>query len=463
VKKIYKAVFPVSFRLFIWRRIHDIRFLSSIPFNLNRKIFKTYKYKDHVSFDENSIKEFDSNIEFSNIKDLKSSFVSLNIPFKEGEFALYLSSKNGIEKIILGLSARYPHRIGLKLIKSQTLHSDGTPFYCGIDASKTSTKSIMTAVGSVYEKKIISNILSEHGVAPKTYDLIKLKSGNDIIFGMVVEHIDGEVVLGQKGSEFMERFFNILKAEGIQQLGGKSSGDFSAPNFGKNIIKNNSDFYYVDIQNFNLLIDNKSTIKLASNISNITHFGASNLIRSDRYSYQSVPGMDIKGKRDSEYRLHVINELLSRHNITLKNSHVLDVGCNLGLFVKYALICNAGWAVGLDMPDVAKTARSYMYRSGFTKFDILGVDLKSSSIFDQLPYKSYDFIFYMSIEGHIGFPEWLSKLSFEYFLYEGHEGESIKDITNKINFSKLKVRILEDLKSRDGDSLSRPILLCRRL
>lgn len=459
MKKIYKAVFPVSFRLFVWRRIHDIRFLSSIPFNLYRQIFTTYK--ENSSYGENSFRELDSSIKFSNIEDIKSSLEDLNISFKEGEFALYISNTSGIEKISSGLIDFYPHQIGLKLIKSQTLHPDGTPFYCGIDASNTSTKSIMNAVGSVNEKKIISNILSEYSVAPRTYDLIKLKSGQNIIFGMVVEHIDGEVVLGSMGIKFMEKFFKILKAEGIQQLGGKSSGDFSPPKFGKNIIKNNSDFYYVDIQNFNLIIDHNSNTKLASNINSTTHFGASNLIRSDRYSYQSVPGMDIKGKRDSEYRLHVINELLSRNNITLKNSQVLDVGCNLGLFVKFALMTNASWAVGLDMPDVAKTARNYMYRSGFTRFDILGVDLKSSSLLDQLPFKSFEFIFYMSIEGHIGFPEWLSKLSFEYFLYEGHEGESIKDITNKINLSKLKVTVLESLKSRDGDSLSRPILLCR--
>lgn len=75
----------------------------------------------------------------------------------------------------------------------------------------------------------------------------------------------------------------------------------------------------------------------------------------------------------------------------------------------------------------------------------------------------HDIGFYMSIEGHIGFPEWLSRLSFEYFLYEGHEGESIKGVTNKINVSKLKIKILENLKSRVGDSLARPILLFRRV
>ena len=92
------------------------------------------------------------------------------------------------------------------------MHSDGTPFYCGLNASKTATKIIMTAVGSVEEKKIISNLLSEHHVAPRVYDLIKLKSDNNVIFGMVVEHIEGEVVNGLEGEIFIEKFFNYFFA-----------------------------------------------------------------------------------------------------------------------------------------------------------------------------------------------------------------------------------------------------------
>ena len=149
IKKIYKSVLPVSVRELIWRRIHDIRFLSSIPSNLYRKIFNTYKYKGDISYGENSVKELNSSVKFSNIEDLRLSFVDLDISFREGEFALYVSNTGDIEKFLPGLKDRYPYRIGVKLIKSQSIHSDGTPFYCGLDASKTATKIIMTAVGSV--------------------------------------------------------------------------------------------------------------------------------------------------------------------------------------------------------------------------------------------------------------------------------------------------------------------------
>ena len=69
----------------------------------------------------------------------------------------------------------------------------------------------------------------------------------------------------------------------------------------------------------------------------------------------------------------------------------------------------------------------------------------------------------MSIEAHIGFPEWLDHINFTYILYEGHEGESIDTIKEKITSSRLNVEILDMLKSQDGDSLSRPLLLCRKV
>lgn len=104
-----------------------------------------------------------------------------------------------------------------------------------------------------------------------------------------------------------------------------------------------------------------------------------------------------------------------------------------------------------------------MYKKGFSTFDILGVDLKSDSVLDHLPCKDFKFIFYMSIEGHIGFPKWLDDINFEYILYEGHEGENIEGITKKIISSRLDIKILDELKSQDGDSRSRPMLLCQKV
>ena len=51
---------------------------------------------------------------------------------------------------------------------------DGTPYYSGTDAAPSSTKLAMKIVGGVKEKSVISNVLSEYNVAPRTYKLIKI-------------------------------------------------------------------------------------------------------------------------------------------------------------------------------------------------------------------------------------------------------------------------------------------------
>ena len=461
LRDIYKKTMPKSFRAFVWRRVHDIRFLVSLPLNLPRQIYRNYRYKNIKIADSINIKNFEFIFDFKNILDVKQELI--NISFQEGEFAVYISDQKAIDKILPKIREYYPHSIGLKIIKSQIESPDGTPFYCGTDASETATTIVMKSVGSVNDKKIISNILSEYDVAPRVYDVVKIKSEENELFAMIVEHIDGKVVEGVEGEGFLKKFFLILEDENIKVLGGKNVGDFSKPSFSNNIIASSSGTYYVDIQNFQFIDDNKQVTELSKIINKDTHFGESNLLRSDKYSYQSVPSLGITGKRDSNYRLHLIDQILQRNKVNLKRSRVLDVGCNLGLFITYALYLEADWAVGLDMPDVAKTARKYMYKSGFSSFDIYGVDLKSNSVLDLLPYKKIDFIFYMSIEAHIGFPEWLDHINFTYILYEGHEGESIDTIKEKITSSRLNVEILDMLKSQDGDSLSRPLLLCRKV
>lgn len=462
LRNIYKKMTPYTFRSFVWRRVHDVRFLSSLPLNFPKQLVRNYLYKNLNNEAVQKIKTFNFTFDFKDIESIKSKFEKTNIQFQEGEFAVYISDQNDIEKISPGLANYYPYSFGMKLIKSQIISPDGTPFYCGTDTSKTATPTIMKIVGSVNDKRIISNILSEHHIAPRVYDIVKFKSSYCDVFALIVEHIEGDVVIGSKGEGFINNLYSIAKKEEIKLLGSKWSGDFIPPNFGNNIIGNSSGMYYVDIQNFQLTnIDNVSK-NLTKMINQDTHFGASNLLRSEKYSYQSVPELNIKGKRDSNYRVHLIDQLLNKNKIDLKGGCVLDVGCNLGLFLTYSLYRGANWVVGLDMPDVAIAARSYMYKKGFSTFDILGVDLKSDLVLEHLPYKKFDFIFYMSIEGHIGFPSWLDSIDFKYILYEGHEGEGVQGITNKITSSRLNIKILDELKSQDGDSRSRPLLLCEK-
>ena len=67
----------------------------------------------------------------------------------------------------------------------------------------------------------------------------------------------------------------------------------------------------------------------------------------------------------------------------------------------------------------------------------------------------------MSIENHIGFPTWLNELSIALMLYEGHQNESVDEITDKIKRWSPHAEILDSTMMQDGDSLPRPILLAK--
>jgi hypothetical protein len=460
MKNIYKAILPDYVRTFIWHRIFDIRFLLSSPMIFLKRIYRGYIYKNNWSKDTSIVNSYKSNLPFSSFKDIEFFLENNELKFSQGAHALYINDRNTIETLCPGLVECIPHSFGLKIIKSKMISPDGTPYYSGLDAAPSSTKISMKIVGGVMEKSVISNVLSEYNVAPRTYKLIKIISGKNSLYAMCVEEINGKIVHGDLGEKFLSRFYDILKSENIYIIGGVNSGDFKLPSFNENIIVNNKGTYYVDIQNFGFDNPDERVLLLGDRINKVTHFGASTLFRKNKYSYQSIPSLNIGGKRDSLFRVNFIDNFLSENSISLDGVNIMDVGCNLGLFIQYSLSKNANWCIGLDTPKIAEVSRKYLYELGLLSFDVFGVDLKSdiSYLFDSIKFKV---IFYMSIEGHIGFPDWLKSVKFEYILYEGHQDENIMQIKNKIKKSFLDVNIIAETITQDGDSRARPLLLCK--
>lgn len=410
---------------------------------------------------ENALFDYPSSISFSDYLSFKKSLDEHGCSYKEGEFALYIEDENIINSINDEIQSKYPYDTALKIIKSQEISKDGTPYYCGSEVSEASTYIVKIAIGSVLEKAIISNLLSEYNVTPRVYDIVKICSGNSCLYAMVVQPIKGEFVYGEEGVKYLEKFYSICDKEEISIIGGTNCGDFKPETFGNNMIKDSNSTYYIDIQNFHLKNSAKRIEKLASSINQTTHFGGSNPLRPSRYAYQSIPAIGLSGKRDSFYRLHKINNFLFKNNLTLENKNVLDVGCNLGLFIWYSLCKGAKWCVGADVPDTALVTRRFLNESGFMRFDIIGGDLRKDNIINEMPDVYFDIVFYMSIEAHIGFPDWLNKINFRYFLYEGHEGENLKLIKDKISKSNIPFSILDEMEIQDGDSRARPIILCK--
>lgn len=460
VKIIYKKYLPESARKFIWQRIFDLRFLVSLPLFIPRQILRTLFYRKTASELKNVIFDFSTDIKFTDNLSLKKFLDESGFAYKEGEYAIYIENNSIIDSINGEILKKYPYTIALKIIKSQELSKDGMPFYCGSEVSDTSSFIVKIAVGSILEKSIISNLLHEYKVTPRVYDIIRIVSGDSCLYAMVVQPVKGEYVYGEAGVTFLEKFYSICEKEDVSIIGGTNCGDFKPETFGNNIIKDETSTYYIDVQNFHLNNSSKRIEKLVNTINEVTHFGGTNPFRNSRYAYQSIPALGLTGKRDSFYRLHKINSFLERNNVNLEDKNILDVGCNLGLFIWYSLCKGAKWCVGADMPNTARVTRRFLNESGFMRFDIIGGDLKQNTIIDKMPDTKFDIVFYMSIELHIGFPDWINKIKFRYFIYEGHEGENLKIIKDKIRKSNIPFKILDEMEMQDGDSRTRPILLC---
>ena len=456
-----KQFLPKSVRDFLWQRKRDLLFLGYLARRLVHRIRFRTQYAEMTHSLRQHILTYDSAVELGSVKDLPAIFKRLGFEFNQGRHTIYLYRESDIRSINPEIVELYPHPFGLKIIKSSNMSPDGTPYYTSSKIAPASSPITMQAVGSVKEKMVLSNILSLRNVAPRVYDIVRLRSGDTVVFAMVMQHIEGQIITGQTASEFVEQFKCVLREEKISILGEKDHIDFRPPDFQSNIVSDSTGTYYVDIQNFAIIDEEARRKKLADAIQEVTHFGNSRLFRPQKYAYQSMPGLPVQGKRDSLYRISRIQSFLEQNQVSFQGSTVLDVGCNLGIFLMHSLSQGAHWCVGLDTPEMAQVTRQFLFEQGFSRFDLIGCDLCDPVVADLLPFKKYDLILYLSIEKHVGFPDWLNELDFRLFLYEGHAREGVKDITIKVRQWSPQIEIVEHQVLQDGDSEPRPVLLCR--
>ena len=222
------------------------------------------KKRLHLSSCRQSIPVFDSALPFSPAggHELKLMLEKAGINCLSGRHSVYVGDKRHIDKINAAISGAYPEKIGLKIIKSRQLSPDGTPYYTSSELAQASTYWSMRAVGSMAEKVVVSNLLHSENSAPRVYDLIKLQSANGAFhYAFVVQHIDGEIIHGEQGSDFIARFKMILTRLGLETISISEHSDLRPPEFRNNIVGNSQGTWYVDIQNF--VLANPSLIQQA--------------------------------------------------------------------------------------------------------------------------------------------------------------------------------------------------------
>lgn len=303
------------------------------------------------------------------------------IAFSEGRHCLYISTKDSIAIINGQLSNRYPCEVALKLVKSKEISGNGTPYYTSKKNAHASNCITIRAVGSVFEKVIISNLLSLSKYAPRVYDLICLESSGVICYALVVQHVDGDVVRGERGCFFIEKFKKAVEHHEIDMVATRKSKDFRPPDFNENIISGPFGPMYVDIQNFGILKKRK-------------HYYPQGLLQRFNLGIPGTISVSDNAKRLSSWKkrkLHrrikefyfLCNSILSKQGLNIFNRSLLDAGYPLGLFTLWALATGARWSYILDMKKDGKNAEKYLFENGFSRFELIQFPSKNEKALEK--------------------------------------------------------------------------------
>ena len=249
---------------------------------------------------------------------------------------------------------------------------------------------------TIIDTMVIQSILANEDIAPKIYRAGKIKG----YIYLEAEHLEGESDFIKTQAKLKEILSKYPFIESYQvDIENK-----------KNYIANK----FLDFHGFKLRDGFKDWLNFQVNWK--THWGHRN-DNNEPFAYQDC---EWKGKRDMEYRI----KTMKLDTIDFTNKRVLDMGCNLGMFLHY--ISNKGGSgIGYDLPEVLKIANVYrFYSNPFADIE-----------FGE-PNGEFDIQLYLAMTHSLGYPKPEAELT----IFEGHN-LNLKESTEKElkkNFSRVK-------------------------
>lgn len=299
-----------------------------------------------------------------NERQIAEILASHRLKYNQGRHCLYVSDKADLQKIVPGLTEHYPCRIALKIVKSQEISLDGTPYYTSRKTAPATNFISMLAVGTVLEKVVISNILATFACAPRVYDLIRLTFADVCYYALVVEHIGGDSITGEAGRVFVETLKTILRKQNIEIVAVKRNKDFQPPGFNQNIIDSSTGCKYIDIQNFAMFSKKEHCFQgIVEKLDNSNIFADLEVFKRNSLSIFCKRKLNKKICEFSQWYC----QYLTGSGIALQNLTLFDIGSPLGLYTMSALANGARWSYVYDDKEGISIER-LLYRNGFSRF-----------------------------------------------------------------------------------------------
>jgi hypothetical protein len=404
------------------------------------------------------------------LDELTSNLQAAGASYMEGGHAIYLPPSSVRNSALRVLADHYPPDAGVKIIKSPGVGADAA-YVQGMSTGDSHLH--LKLIHPPRHLTLVANLFFTNGVGPRIYDFVELQCTNQLWTAYVTEHVSGrtptieecETGVGKLRELEQRGLIKVLLPEGF------NDPEFECPSCSNNaLVSNDGRFNYVDFQNFLLVNYEAYLMEIAREAGQASHFGEQTILRGGRYLYQSVPGVNLPGKRSIDDRLVVLLRLMEEAGVSVKDRLVLDVGCNIGMMMAQYLKLGAKWCHGWDRDRVTPHTEGMLLALGCTRFSTTGGDISlDQPLEENIPsflHSALDgcVISYLAVRGHIGWLDALARVPWSFVMYEGHEGETQKDFEEHMN----EFRAMANFKVgglsyyTDGDSGERPVAILVR-
>jgi hypothetical protein len=402
------------------------------------------------------------NLELTNLDAFLNELKNEGLAYGTGGHAVYLPPETIENTGFREVSNYYPKNSGLKIVRHPGGISEAVYVYKGEGESRLHLK----LIHNLRHLTLVANLLHVNGVGPRLHDLVELQCSNNLWTAFVVEHVAKQVTSNDVCEEGIKTIRELEQRNLLTLILplGFADPEFQCPDCSGNAFMTvDGEFRYIDFQNFSLTGYGLFLKSVALEAAEATHFGDTSIFRGGRYLYQSVPGVDLHGKRHPEKRFEVLLDMMKTAGVSVENRLVLDIGCNVGMMMAQYLKHQALWCHGWDQETVVPHTEKLLYALGCTRFSTTGgvitqsIDLKNDLGCHLRPHLNGCVISYLAIRGHINWLDALKEIPWAFMIYEGHEWETteeslgyLEDLNKVVPF-----RIGAQGEYKDGDSDSR--------